>query len=198
MFGLLYGLFKYLFSKAEYSVPLLGLDGAGKTTLTEKIKSLYTGTQPPENVTPTIGLNVRRVELGSVKLRFWDLSGEVGMRKIWSNYYEDADSIIFIVDGCDRDRLPEAKQSFDNIVQSGILKTKALLLFVNKSDDQTVMDASQINEYFQMDKLLPDSLKEYRILNCSSKDGSGLKTGIEWLGDYMQRYVISRDNKHHL
>uniref|UniRef100_A0A6B2LWP5 Uncharacterized protein n=1 Tax=Arcella intermedia TaxID=1963864 RepID=A0A6B2LWP5_9EUKA len=75
MFGLFYGMCNYFFSKVEYSIPLLGTDGAGKTTLTEKIKSIYTGTPPPTSISPTIGLNVRRVELGNVKLRLWDLSG---------------------------------------------------------------------------------------------------------------------------
>jgi len=196
MFGLFYGLFKYLFSKAEYSIPLLGLDGSGKTTLTERIKSIYTGIPPPENVTPTIGLNVRRVELGHVKLRLWDLSGESGMRKIWPNYYEDADGIVYCVDATDRERLHESKQAFDSVVNSGILKSIPLLFLINKIDKENAMDKDQIREYFEIEELLPTSIRVFRIITCSAIDGSGLRPGIEWLGEYMRNHIVSKEKSH--
>eukprot|EP01125_Pyxidicula_operculata_P004713 TRINITY_DN1761_c0_g1_i2.p1 TRINITY_DN1761_c0_g1~~TRINITY_DN1761_c0_g1_i2.p1 ORF type:complete len:114 (-),score=9.78 TRINITY_DN1761_c0_g1_i2:368-709(-) len=112
MFGLVCGLIRYILNKPEFSVALLGLDNAGKTTLSERIHSMYAKKDMPEKITPTIGLNVRRVEMDEAKLRLWDLSGELGMRKIWPNYYEEADGIIYCIDCSDSHRLEESKLAF--------------------------------------------------------------------------------------
>ncbi|KNF00034.1 hypothetical protein PSTG_06658, partial [Puccinia striiformis f. sp. tritici PST-78] len=45
----------------EYNVIILGLDHAGKTTVLEKVKTIFTPSQPglnPSQITPTIGQNL--------------------------------------------------------------------------------------------------------------------------------------------
>ena len=77
MFGLLSGLWEYAFTKKEVFILIAGLSNAGKTTLLEQIKAIYKGqrgaTLPP--TTPTVGLNIAKVEAGPLKLTFWDLGG---------------------------------------------------------------------------------------------------------------------------
>lgn len=77
MFGLLAGLWEYCFKKDELHVLILGVDKAGKTTLLEKMKSMYTDYMglEPEKILPTVGLNVGRIEVHKSKLIFWDLGG---------------------------------------------------------------------------------------------------------------------------
>lgn len=133
MFGLTYGMVQMCFAKKEYSVALVGLSSVGKTvsfpciignlqTLAEKVKCSYNG-GTMKKIIPTVGLNgknllchiltsVIRVELPTIKLRLWDLSGEVGMRKIWPNYTHDADAILFIVDSSNKVTLSECKDVF--------------------------------------------------------------------------------------
>lgn len=53
----------------------------------------------------------------------WDLSGETGMQKIWPNYIDDADAIIFCVDSSDLQSLCESKQVFGK-------KTEETFLFL--------------------------------------------------------------------
>ncbi len=47
-----------------FSVPCAGVDKAGKTTLLERLKSMYGTTPgtPPERILPTVGLNVGRMQ----------------------------------------------------------------------------------------------------------------------------------------
>ncbi|GJN41028.1 hypothetical protein PR202_gn00350 [Eleusine coracana subsp. coracana] len=79
MFSLFYGLWKYMFHKDELRVLILGVDKAGKTTLLEKLKSIYLKGEglPLDRVVPTIGLNIGRIEDANAKLVFWDLGGQV-------------------------------------------------------------------------------------------------------------------------
>ncbi|KAL0304242.1 UNVERIFIED_CONTAM: ADP-ribosylation factor-related protein 1 [Sesamum radiatum] len=79
MFSLFYGLWKYMFSKMEFHVLILGIDKAGKTTLLEKLKAQYSNLEglPPDRIVPTVGLNIGRVEVSNTKLVFWDLGDKV-------------------------------------------------------------------------------------------------------------------------
>lgn len=107
----------------EYSVLLLGLDDAGKTTLLSQIKALYQprpeGAPPsnPGKTVPTVGQNVATVSLPEMNLKIWDVGGQISMRGLWQSYYSSCHAIIFVVDstdvGQDPDitRLPSASTS---------------------------------------------------------------------------------------
>lgn len=59
MYHLLTGLYDYWTRKDEYSVVIIGLDNAGKTTMLEKIKTLYNAIpgMHPDKIGPTVGQN---------------------------------------------------------------------------------------------------------------------------------------------
>ena len=89
-------------SSTEYSVILLGLDNAGKTTLLEQIKALNTpGGHPKLKTVPTVGQNVATIDLPDVYLRVWDVGGQHSLRRLWHNYYGSCHAIVFVVDSTD-------------------------------------------------------------------------------------------------
>lgn len=106
MFSLLYGFWEYIFRKEELRVLILGLDKAGKTTLLERLKSLYSDVPGLEidKILPTVGLNVGRLDISKSQLLFWDLGGQSGLRSIWDKYYADSHGIIFVVDSTSPER----------------------------------------------------------------------------------------------
>lgn len=69
----------------------------------------------PEQIRPTIGMNLAKLTLHGLSLIFWDLGGQIKMRSLWEKYYDEADCIIFVVDSSDIERLEEAKQAFGNL-----------------------------------------------------------------------------------
>ena len=89
----------------EYSLLLLGLDNAGKTTLLSAIKSLYNTSPdtPPitQKTVPTVGQNVSTIELPDMYLKIWDVGGQLSLRSLWKSYYASAHAVIFVVDSTD-------------------------------------------------------------------------------------------------
>lgn len=121
MYHLLKGYYQYYNQSPRLptrNILILGLDNAGKSTLLEMIKSLYSTTLfQPDNIRPTIGQNIGRVTVGETDklvLAFWDLGGQEGLRKIWEEYYKESEALIFVVDATDRGRIEECKDALGN------------------------------------------------------------------------------------
>jgi ADP-ribosylation factor related protein 1 len=88
----------------EYSILLLGLDNAGKTTLLERIKSTYTAQTANLRTVPTVGQNVATVELPpphALYLKIWDVGGQHSLRGLWTSYYSSCHAIVFVIDSSD-------------------------------------------------------------------------------------------------
>lgn len=113
-FSLLSGLIEYLFTKPRLNFLLIGLDYAGKTTLLEKLKTLYGKVPgiPPDKIPPTIGMNLARLFYHGTQVIIWDLGGQLKMRSLWEKYYDEAHAIIFLVDATDVNRLEEARLAY--------------------------------------------------------------------------------------
>lgn len=58
--------FKKLFTKKEVRVLMLGLDGAGKTTILYKLKL-----DQPISTIPTVGFNVETLKFNNLRLNVW-------------------------------------------------------------------------------------------------------------------------------
>lgn len=81
---------------------MIGLDGAGKTTILKQIQlKKYMDT------VPTIGLNVETVKYKNLEFLVFDVGGKV--RSLWTHYYENLDAIIFVIDSTDRERVWQIK-----------------------------------------------------------------------------------------
>ncbi|KAL4806716.1 P-loop containing nucleoside triphosphate hydrolase protein [Aspergillus unguis] len=113
MYHLAKSLYMYATSKEEYSVLLLGLDNAGKTTLLSQIKALYQPRPegaPAPNVgktVPTVGQNVSTITLPDMYLKIWDVGGQISMRNLWQSYYSSCHAIVFVVDSTDVGQNPD-------------------------------------------------------------------------------------------
>ena len=113
MFHLISYFFNSVFSKKEYSILIIGLDNAGKTTILENLKYIYNNTKI-QNTIPTIGLNICRISTSNSVYRIWDLGGSESLIPLWKNYFNDANAIIFVIDSTDSDRLTANKETFNS------------------------------------------------------------------------------------
>ena len=74
---------------SQVNLCIVGLDGAGKTTVLERAKAEF-GSRlpalPPEKITPTVGMNLATLDLAGCRVTFWDLGGAARVRSLWSRY----------------------------------------------------------------------------------------------------------------
>ncbi|KAI4347526.1 hypothetical protein L6164_008335 [Bauhinia variegata] len=186
MFSLFYGLWKYMFSKTEFHVLILGIDKAGKTTLLERLKSLYSNLEglPPDRIVPTVGLNIGRIEVSNTKLVFWDLGGQPGLRSIWEKYYEEAHAVIFVIDAACPSRFEDAKSALEKVLRHEDLQGAPLLILANKQDLPEALSSEELARYLDLKKL---DERVYMLEPVSAIDGMGIRGSVEWLVEVMER-----------
>lgn len=172
-------LFTRLFGKKQMRILMVGLDAAGKTTILYKLKL-------GEIVTtiPTIGFNVETVEYKNISFTVWDVGGQDKIRPLWRHYFQNTQGLIFVVDSNDRERIAEAQDELQKMLQEDELRDAVLLVFANKQDLPNAMSASELT-----DKLGLQNLRNRRwyIQATCAVQGDGLYEGLDWLSNELAK-----------
>ncbi|KAI8902917.1 ADP-ribosylation factor [Globomyces pollinis-pini] len=168
-----FSMFSSYWGNTEMRILMVGLDGAGKTTILYKLKL-------GENLTtiPTIGFNVETVEFRNINFTVWDVGGQDKIRPLWKHYYANTKGIIFVVDSNDRERIYETRDELQHLLSNDELKDAAILILANKQDLPNAMNVSEMT-----DKLALHQYKgrKWYIQTTCAPSGQGLFEGLEWL-----------------
>lgn len=181
---------------SEYSVLLLGLDNAGKTTLHEQIKSAFLESRPAPKLktVPTVGQNVSTITLPDMYLKIWDVGGQHSLRKLWQSYYTSCHAIVFVIDSTDigdgnlesdsSGRLEECRLVLEDVLQHSETEGVPLLVLANKQDREDCVEVVRIKEglvkkVFEGDK--GASIRDSRVLPVSALTGTGVTEAVEWV-----------------
>ena len=123
-------------------VVILGIQGAGKTSALERVKDAFSADVKgllPEQIIPTVGMNIANLSAGNAKLpvdmTFWDLGGAFGLRGIWESYFADADACVYVVDGADEDALEEAMVELERVLRNKKFSTNIPTLIISSKSD---------------------------------------------------------------
>ncbi|CAK7206388.1 Arf GTPase arf1 [Sporothrix curviconia] len=177
-------IFASFLGKKEMRILMVGLDAAGKTTILYKLKL-------GEIVTtiPTIGFNVETVEYGNIQFTVWDVGGQDKIRPLWRHYFQNTQGIIFVVDSNDRDRIIEAREELQRMLNEDELRNAVLLIFANKQDLPNAMNAAEIT-----DKLGLHSMRQRQwfIQSTCATSGDGLYEGLDWLSGALKKSQASQ------
>jgi len=150
----------------EKFVALLGLDGAGKTSLVERLKL-----GDIDDPLPTMGFKIDNLVLHNSVMQIVDVAGQDKMRTIWGALYHSADGIIYMIDGNDIKRLPTAMCELKKIMEYPSLEHKPFLILVNKHDLNAV-DVKNLKYQIQGHR--------WRAFNVSVKTGQGIDEALMW------------------
>eukprot|EP00027_Filamoeba_sp_ATCC50430_P001015 CAMPEP_0168555590 /NCGR_PEP_ID=MMETSP0413-20121227/8420_1 /TAXON_ID=136452 /ORGANISM="Filamoeba nolandi, Strain NC-AS-23-1" /LENGTH=179 /DNA_ID=CAMNT_0008586459 /DNA_START=78 /DNA_END=617 /DNA_ORIENTATION=+ len=165
------------FGKKDMRILMVGLDAAGKTTILYKLKL-------GEIVTtiPTIGFNVETVQYKNINFTVWDVGGQDKIRPLWRHYFQNTQGLIFVVDSNDRERISEAAEELNKMLNEDELRDAVLLVFANKQDLPNAMSIAEMT-----DKLGLHSIKnkKWYIQSCCATSGDGLYEGLDWLSNVL-------------
>ena len=149
---------------------MVGLDGAGITSILYKIKL-----DEFIEVVPTIGFILEKINYKNLCFEIWDISGNV---KLWKHYYQNSDGIILVVDCNDKERLEQVKEIIIFCSTNEDLKNLPLLIFANKQDLNICITPQELANILEMEKI---KNTKWAIQGSSALNGIGIKEGLDWL-----------------
>ncbi|KZW03722.1 ADP-ribosylation factor 1 [Exidia glandulosa HHB12029] len=161
-----------LFGPSEARILMLGLDGAGKTTVLYKLKL-------GEVVTtiPTIGFNVENVQYKNIQFTVWDVGGQHTIRPLWKHYYQGSHGLIYVIDSNDDERIQEAAETLHDMLLWDDLRDVSVLVLANKQDLPNAIPCNQL-----IDKLRLHSIKQTWFIQAAcASNGDGLYEGLDWM-----------------
>merc|ERR1712178_558356 len=94
----------------EARILMLGLDNAGKTTGLKKLSE-----EDITHIMPTQGFNIKSLQHEGFRLNVWDIGGQKSIRPYWRNYFDQTDSLMYVIDSSDRKRLEETGEELSKL-----------------------------------------------------------------------------------
>lgn len=131
---------------------VLGLESAGKTTLMSQIT---TGSLDVKNVKPTEGFNVTNLTHKTNTVNIWEVGGGEKIRKFWSNFLQDTDLLIFVVDAADTHEIVHTVKEFKTVAGDERLKNVPILLVASKQDLPGALSPKQIGDALDISSISP-------------------------------------------
>lgn len=159
---------------------VIGLDNAGKSTLlTMLVRSKVVQHEPTHQPVSD------EIQVGSLKLRAVDMGGHAIARRMWREYSQDADAVVYIVDAADRERFPEAALELHKLLAGALPPHVPVLVLGNKVDLPIAVREEELYFSLGLDELAqqggPQATRPIRLFMCSVFQGTGFTEGLEWL-----------------
>lgn len=163
-------------SAVKRKILLVGLDGAGKTSILYRLKlSEYLQT------VATVGLNVETITHKNLELLVFDVGGQA--RSLWSYYFDNVDAVVFVIDSTDQTRIKTVKEEILRISEALKDQKYVMLLYFNKQDREDKMEFTELIEACGVNDLKYSV--DVLVQKCSALKGDGLVEGIDKLSDYL-------------
>ncbi|BGP58415.1 hypothetical protein JCM8202_004239 [Rhodotorula sphaerocarpa] len=163
----------FFFSK-QLDIACIGLQNAGKSSLI----AVLTDNHFTEEMIPTVGFNLRKIQKGNVTIKVWDLAGQPRFRSIWERYCRGVNAIVWVLDSADYETFPTAQAELHALLDKPELRAIPLLVLANKND---------VAEHASVDKVikalaLPDiTNREVSCYSISAKSSRNIDITLAWL-----------------
>ena len=169
------------FSERHAKILMLGLDGAGKTTVLYKLKLNET-----VSTIPTIGFNVESVQpVKNVTFTVWDVGGQDKIRPLWRHYFVGCEGLVYVVDSVDHERFMEAKDELTWILNSEEMVGVPLVILANKQDMPRAYSPNDIATKLGLYEVRN---RKWHIQGTSALSGEGVYESMDELSSLVKEF----------
>lgn len=171
----------------DHKTVFLGLGGAGKTTLINRL--IYGDKGAKQITTPTLGVAIGIFEVFKKNKRLQvlaaDCGGQLGFaRALWMPQVQSSDGVVFLFDSAEPDSIDEVKKWLDEVLNwikvANDKKDRPLLFLANKSDLKQAISLPEIITQLHLKDFINNSFGVYQI---SALKGTNVDDAFEWLLD---------------
>jgi small GTP-binding protein len=169
-----------------YKVLILGLEGSGKTTLFDRIKSNEVYIR-----TPTIGFNSEQIKQDGMMITLWDMGGHEKVMDLWDRYFDNTDLVILVIDSTDRESYDGLKNILKMIKDS--MENIYVLILINKID---LTDSISTEEIVERVDLYKFGLKIAKVMRISTTRGDGMKEVKKTMSYVLKNITYNTNNNY--
>lgn len=129
-----------------------------------------------------MGFEINTVEFKGYQLNIWDIGGQQTLRSFWFNYFDKLDSLIWVIDLGNLQRLNENFKEFYKVLNNEKLIGLKMLIYLNKIDLINEKEIPIVKEKI-INSLKLDTIdsNKWGIFECSAFDINTLTKGLDWL-----------------
>ncbi|XP_003913613.3 ADP-ribosylation factor-like protein 16 isoform X1 [Papio anubis] len=162
---------------------LLGATGVGKTLLVKRLQEVSSrdgkgdlGEPPPTR--PTVGTNLTDI-VAQRKITIRELGGCMG--PIWSSYYGNCRSLLFMMDASDPTQLSASCVQLLGLLSSEQLAEASVLILFNKIDLPCYMAMEEMKSLIRLPDIIACAKQNITTAEISAREGTGLAEVLAWL-----------------
>ncbi|KAG8578877.1 hypothetical protein GDO81_010649 [Engystomops pustulosus] len=156
----------------DRQILVLGLDGAGKSSIIHAISTNTTRSSSP----PTHGFNTAQILSQGLRIELLEVGGSQNLRTYWSQYLKKTHIMVFVVDSTDDIRLQLARHELHRLLEEA--PQLPLMVLANKQDCGSALSISDIHSELSLHRI--EGLREVTLLGTSAvHDGYGSSTSLQ-------------------
>ncbi|XP_069620080.1 ADP-ribosylation factor-like protein 10 [Ranitomeya imitator] len=178
----------------DRQILVLGLDGAGKSSIIHAISTNTTRSSSP----PTHGFNAAQIVSQGLRIELLEVGGSQNLRTYWNQYLKKTHFLVFVVDSTDDIRLQLARHELHRLLEGA--PQLPLMVLANKQDCRSALGISDISSELSLHRI--EGLREVTLLGTSAVyDGYGNSTSIQtvrsMLEEKLHKIQDAEANAHH-
>lgn len=100
------------------------------------------------------------------------------MRNLWAHYYDNTDALIFVVDSNDTERMAEAREALEMVIQDEQMAGVPVMVYANKMDLPQALTVPEVSEKLGLMTLRD---RKWYVQASNAARGDGLFEGMDWL-----------------